>query len=37
MRDAPFVLEALPCWGKRNVISHHFTELVLEIVEMGML
>ena len=24
-------------WGKRNVVSHHFTELVLEITEMEML
>ncbi len=24
-------------WEKRSVISYHFTELVLEIMEMGML
>ncbi len=24
-------------WEKRSVISNHFTELVLEIMEMGML
>jgi hypothetical protein len=24
-------------WGKRNVVSFHFFELVLEIMEMGML
>ncbi|MCJ7580415.1 MAG: hypothetical protein MUP98_07755 [Candidatus Aminicenantes bacterium] len=24
-------------WGKRSVISDHFTELVLEITEMGMI
>ena len=21
---------SFPCWGKRNVVSHHFTELVLK-------
>jgi len=28
---------SFPRWGKRNVVSHHFTELVLEITEMRML
>ena len=28
---------SFPRWGKRSVISNHFTELVLEITEMGML
>ncbi len=27
---------SFPRWGKRNVVSHHFTELVLEIMQMGM-
>ncbi len=27
---------SFPRWGKRSVISYHFTELVLEIMEMGM-
>jgi len=27
---------SFPRWGKRNVVSHHFTELVLEITEMRM-
>ena len=22
---------SFPRWGKRNVVSHHFTELILEI------
>ncbi len=25
---------SFPRWGKRNVVSFHFTELVLEIMEM---
>ena len=25
---------SFPRWGKRNVVSHHFTELVLDITEM---
>ena len=24
---------SFPRWGKRNVVSHHFTELILEIME----
>ena len=28
---------SFPRWGKRNVVSHHFTELVLEITEIRML
>ena len=28
---------SFPRWGKRSVISSHFTELALEITEMGML
>jgi len=28
---------SFPRWGKRNVFSSHFTELVLKIMEMGML
>ena len=28
---------SFPRWGKRNVVSFHFTELVLEITEMEML
>ena len=28
---------SFPRWGKRNVVSHHFTELVLKITEMVML
>jgi len=27
---------SFPRWGKRSVISSHFTELFLEIMEMGM-
>jgi len=27
---------SFPRWGKRSVISNHFTELVLEITEIGM-
>jgi len=27
---------SFPRWGKRNVVSHHFTELVLEITEIEM-
>ncbi len=23
---------SFPRWGKRNVVSHHFTELILEIM-----
>jgi len=29
--------QVIPRWGKRNVVSFHFTELVLEITEMAML
>jgi len=25
---------SFPRWGKRNVVSHHFTELVFEITKM---
>jgi hypothetical protein len=28
---------SFPRWGKRSVISHHFTELVLRTTEMRML
>jgi len=28
---------SFPRWGKRNVVSYHFTELILEITEMGIL
>jgi hypothetical protein len=28
---------SFPRWGKRSVISNHFTELVLESMEMGVL
>ncbi len=28
---------SFPRWEKRSVISSHFTELVLDIMEMGML
>ena len=28
---------SFPRWGKRSVVSHHFTELSLEIMDMGML
>ncbi len=28
---------SFPRWGKRNVVSHHFTELVLEITVLEML
>ncbi len=28
---------SFPRWGKRNVVSFHFTELILEIAEMEML
>ncbi len=28
--------ESFPRWGKRNVVSFHFTELILEITEIGM-
>ena len=28
---------SFPRWGKRNVVSHHFTELVLEIKGIGRL
>ncbi len=28
---------SFPRWGKRSVISNHFTELILKITEMGML
>ncbi len=28
---------SFPRWGKLRVISHHFTELVLEITEIGLL
>ena len=28
---------SFPRWGKRNVVSHHFTELVLEITKIKML
>jgi len=28
---------SFPRWGKRSVISNHFTELALEIMEMHML
>ena len=27
---------SFPRWGKRNVVSHHFTELVLEITELDL-
>jgi len=27
---------SFPRWGKRNVVSHHFTELVLEITVLEM-
>jgi hypothetical protein len=28
---------SFPRWGKRSVISYHFTELLLEITVLGML
>jgi hypothetical protein len=28
---------SFPRWGKRNVVSHHFTELVLNITVLEML
>jgi len=28
---------SFPRWGKRNVVSHHFTELILEITKMMLL
>ena len=28
---------SFPRWGKRNVVSHHFTELILNITEIEML
>ena len=28
---------SFPRWGKRNVVSHHFTELVLTVTEIRML
>ena len=27
---------SFPRWGKRNVVSHHFTELILEITELDL-